>query len=264
MKRAIYSFGDEVFTFFANRAEEELNNRSIPHIFVGGSAVQAHTLKRLTRLYNTDISTLASNEMLRIQDYIRATDDIDLALKFPKTSNIQTDEINMVGTIRDFCDSLQGEYISGTEENIFKYKLNRRGITRPIFSVRVDDEDGESIFMNVSRKSKNLKRLSFNCYDRFIEDGSKLVIPYSEGYDLKLTVPKLEHVLATKISQFRAKDSMDISNLVEVIREAGEEINLEEIEDILKPVHIKNYDRFLSLTGFEALNPKTFQTCPIQ
>ncbi|MBT4165438.1 hypothetical protein HOE04_00180 [archaeon] len=258
MKRAIYSFGNEVFTFFANRVEEELNARDIPHIFVGGSAVQAHILKRLTDSYDTDISTLASNEGLRFQDYIRATDDIDLALKFPEEDEKDIAEVNTVGSIRDFCDALSGEYISGTEKNIFSYELERRGITKPVFKIKIDEDEEERIFMNLSRKSKNLKKLSFSCYNEFIDAGSELVIPYSKDYNLKLTVPKLEHVLATKISQLRAKDLMDISNLVKVVHSVGEEVDLEELERILKPVHTKNYGQFLSLVGLDGLHPNLY------
>ena len=249
MKRAIYNLGNEEFTFFVNKIEEELNHRGIPHIFVGGVAVQAHILKRLTQDYETDISTLASNEKIRFQDYIRSTDDIDLALKFPSEGDKDKDIIESVDSIKDLCSSLTGGYISGTENYIFEYGLERGGISRPVFTVSVDGNNQERIYLNISRRSKSLKKLPYSFYNKFIDNGSELVIPYSEGYNLKVTVPKLEHVLATKISQFRAKDSMDLTNLMGVVRDCGEEIDGNELRRILLPVHVDNLGRFNSLTG---------------
>ena len=49
-------------------------------------------MNRLTKKEGTDVSSLISTPKVRLQDYMRATDDIDIALKFPNDgeSDIET------------------------------------------------------------------------------------------------------------------------------------------------------------------------------
>lgn len=244
MKRALYSLADEEFAFLVDRVGEELRKREIPHIFVGGTAIQAHLLDRFVEKYGLDIASLASGEQLRLQDYLRCTDDVDLALQFARDA---TDEKEVARRITDLCSAVGGEILSKTENNIFEYGIERKGIKRPIFSVSVDGERKERIALNISRKSSDLRNLESRFYNEFIENGQELTVPYAPGFNLRVRVPKPEHVLATKISHFRAKDTMDMQNLVALMRATGEEVDLEEIKRILLPEHTRKYEKFLSL-----------------
>ncbi len=244
MKRELYSLVDEEFAFFVDKLGEELKRRQIPHLFVGGTAVQAHILDRLIEKYELDLTTLSLGGEARLQDYVRSTDDIDIALKFPDEG---ADEREVARAINDFCESVRGEYISKTENHIFEYGLDRKGIKRPIFSVSVDGEGKDGIVLNISRKPVDLRNLESRFYGEFIEAGQDLVIPYSAGANISIRVPKPEHILSTKISHFRAKDTMDMYNLVSLMRAAGEEIDMGEIERILLPEYTKKFEKFLSL-----------------
>jgi len=246
MKRELYNLGNEEFALFVNKTEEILKDLRIPHTFVGGTAVQAHTLKRLCEKYDTDVSTLASNKHIRFQNYVRSTDDVDLALLFPDNAS----DLDLVRMVTDeLYGSLEGVYLSGDEEHLFEYGLVRRGISRPVFSVAVDEVVGENLALNLSKQSRHLKGLGLRFYDEFIAEGEDLVIPYSDGFDIRMRAYKPEHVLATKISQFRAKDAMDLKNLVTVMHESGEEVDEEELRKILLPLYTDNLGKFNSLTG---------------
>lgn len=257
-KRFLYDLGNEEFAFLVNRIGEKLKSTGIPYNFVGGTAVQAHILHRLTQRYNTDIKSLAENKHIRFQDYVRSTDDIDLALLFPDNAQNHTFVSDM---LRKFYDGLDGVFLSHDEKHLFEYKFARRGERRPVLNVIVDDNPAEDLALNISQQSRHLRSFGIRFYEEFISQGKDLVIPYTPDYNLKLRVCKPEHILATKISQFRAKDTMDIHNLVKVMQESGETIDTEELRKILLPVHYENFVRFNSLTGMDVdLSMKSFQT----
>ncbi len=244
MKRALYNLGNEEFAFLVDRIGKLLKERQISHIVVGGTAVQAHILDRLTKKHRVDIEKLTTNDVIRFQDYIRLTDDIDVAMQFLDDGQ---NDIEAARKINDFCDELVGTYISGTDNHIFEYTLERRGVKRPVLGIIVDNVKGEDLLLNISRKSSDLKRLESRFYNHFVDHGVEMGLPYSNGYVVNLRVPKLEHVLATKIASFRAKDAMDIQNLVGVL-DSPKEIDTNEIERILLPVHEHNYfERFRPL-----------------
>ena len=245
-KRFLYTLGNEEFAFLANRIGEKLKDTGIPYNFVGGTAVQAHILHRLTQKYHTNVKSLAENKHIRLQDYIRPTDDIDLALLFP--DNAQNPAL-VSSVLRKFYDGLDGVFLSHDEKHLFEYQFARRGERRPVLKVTVDDHNPEDIALNISQQSRHLRSFGIRFYEEFISQGKNLVIPYTPSYELKLKVCKPEHILATKISQFRAKDTMDIHNLVTVMQDAGEIIDTEELRKILLPVHYENLVRFNSLTG---------------
>jgi len=182
---------------------------------------------------------------VRVQDYVRSTDDIDLTVGFPEGE--RRNDANIAQQIYGLYGALEGVFLSGTEDHILEYGLVRKGLKRPVFGVSVDDEVGEHISMNISNRSLDLDKLPTSYYPIFIESGERLVIPYSEGYNIAIRVPKKEHLLATKASNFRAKDAMDLKNLVTVIRASGEDIDFSEVEKILGVEYAKNYDRLLSL-----------------
>lgn len=243
MKHALYNLTDEQFAFFVDKIGVDLDGRDIPHIFVGGTAVQAHVLSRLTKKYEQPMDSLEGS--VRVQDYIRSTDDVDLALRFPE--DMPDTEVGR--KIKDFCESIPGEYIPGTENHIIAYTLERMGLKRPVFGVSVDDKSGEPISMNISKKPSDLNKLNTKYYNVFLEEGQELDLPFSEDYSFRVRVPRVEHVLATKISNFRAKDAMDLKNLVSVVEDVGESINLGEVRSILGPENTRKYEQFESLMG---------------
>lgn len=247
-KRFLHSLGNEEFAFLVNRIGEKLKDTGIPYNFVGGTAVQAHILHRLTQKYHTDVKSLVENKHIRFQDYVRATDDIDFALLFPDNAQNPAFVSNI---LRKFYDGLDGVYLSHDEKHLFEYQFARRGERRPVLEVTIDDHRAEDIALNISQQSRHLRSFGIRFYDEFIMQGKNLVIPYTPGYDLNLRVCKPEHILATKISQFRAKDTMDIQNLVNVMQDVGETIDTEELRKILLPVHYDNLVRFNSLTRMD-------------
>ena len=145
MKRALYSLENEEFVFLINKLREQFEKRKIQHTFVGGTAVQAHILDRLTKKYESDIVSLISNDNVRLQDYIRATDDIDLALGLEGQ-----DPIESAKKVKEICKAVEGEHLSDTGNYIFNFNLERTGAKRPIFGVTIDGESGEAIALNIS------------------------------------------------------------------------------------------------------------------
>jgi len=247
MKRALYSLENEEFIFLINQLKKQFEERRIPHNFVGGTAVQSYILDKLTKKTKSDIVSLVFNDNVRLQDYIRATDVIDLALGLGKFSPMDSAKI-----VKDICNAVEGEYISDTENYIFEFNLERTGAKRPIFSVAVDGERAEAIALNISHRPKDLEKLNKRFYSEFLDQGQELTIPHYNHHNLRIRVPKLEHVLATKIANFRAKDAMDIQNLVSVTKDVGEKINMEEIEGILGIEHSKKYHKFASLINYDS------------
>lgn len=239
MKSPVYTLGSEEFAFFANRVEEVLKEKDIPHIVVGGIATQAHILDRLCKHHKRDIVSLVSDENLRDQDYLRATDAVDVALKFPEYDALKGLEgkelefaenqahlttgkrINSIwDAIANGCDN--GDYLSCTGDHIFNYGLQRGGLQRPIFSVSVDRNMRSPIFIKISRRPEDLEALDTKFYNQFVNSGVDLSIPYAGGCNLNFRVLRPEHLLAVKIALDRPKDSMDVRNLVYTMRLVGE------------------------------------------
>jgi len=113
-KRALYDLTDEEFAYFVNEVNKGLEREGISHIFVGGTASQIQIAERLCKLHNTDLVTLARDE--RLQDYLRATDDIDLALATKAYAQGDTEYAHVINKL---LDSLTKEVISPSEEHIF-------------------------------------------------------------------------------------------------------------------------------------------------
>jgi len=248
MKAEIYDLADEEFAFFVNRVGEELEQREMKGIFVGGTAVQAHVLNELCKRDNCTIEDLILRDDIRLQDYIRATDDVDVAWKMPKHAK-SNEEI--ASEILGVLDSLSGEYISPSENHLIKYSMIRRGIQRPKFRIEVDKKSNEEdvIAMNIGRKKKDLANLDSRFYDKFIEKGQKLKIPYCENFNINMRVIKPEHLLSAKVASLRAKDYMDIENLIQVLKEGERKINHEEVAEILGPEYEYNFSKYIRLVN---------------
>lgn len=244
MKRELYDLTDEPFAMFVNRVGAGLKEEGIEHNIVGGTSVQAYILKMLTEKYNSTICGLLYNPKVRIQDYIRSTDDVDLALRFELATD--TEKVKKINSLLPKFEI--EETISPCGESIVEVIPERIGASRPTFRVYVDEKGSDEGFiaMNISRGNKgDIHNLNDSWYDELIRDSQELVIPYTQGYELRLQVPTLEHLLATKIAASRAKDLMDNKNLVDLSKEMGRSVNLEEIERLVLPESQKKYFAFL-------------------
>ena len=242
MKRQIYDLTDQPLIMFTDRVGKILRDNDIQHNIVGGVAAQAYILKMMIDIYGKNATEIAADPSIRIQDYIRSTDDIDMALSLTGDDEEKIKLIN-----QKVLPRLPYEGISPDQESIIEFKEERRGASRPIYRVYIDGQGSQEdvIALNISRgQLKDMHRLAPEWYNTFLEQGQELTIPYSEGYSLKLRVPKLEHVLASKIAHSRSKDLMDNRNLATLAKEAGVELDLGEMARILIPDFEDEYSAF--------------------
>jgi len=244
MKRRLYDLTDEPFVVFVNKIGEVLRNENIPHNIVGGVATQAYILDMLTKKYEKNISEIAYDTKIRVQDYIRSTDDVDVAL------DLRGEDTEKIKKINKFLPKLIFEDISPSEESIIEFKSERVGASRPVFKVYVDEKGNQDtiIAMNISRNQKgDLYNLDDVWYEEFLNQTKLVSLPYLDNFNLTLNVPRLEHLLASKISKCRAKDLMDNKNLMILMKDKKIGLDFEEMEKILLPLHEDNYEKFLSL-----------------
>lgn len=243
MKRQLYDLTDEPFAMMVNRAGAVLNGEGIKHSFVGGAAVQSYILDMLAAKYNKGICGLIYSPKIRIQDYIRSTDDIDLALQFN-----ETDDVEKIKKINKILPEFAFEEIAPSGDFIVETRPERIGASRPTFRVYVDGKGSqeEIIAMNINRgNGRDIKNLEDSLYNEIIDNSQELTIPYNKNYELKVVVPKLEHLLVTKIAGSRAKDLMDNKNLADLAKQTGRELDFDEMGRILYPVNEMKYLRFL-------------------
>ena len=80
MKRQLYDLTDEPFVMFVDRLDEVLKGEEIRYNVVGGVASQAYILDMLSKKHDRPIDGLVRYEDVRVQDYLRSTDDVDIAL----------------------------------------------------------------------------------------------------------------------------------------------------------------------------------------
>lgn len=187
-----------------------------------------------------------------MQDYIRPTDDVDLAVSsYVLESQGEVDFAKKVNRVLDKLE--KREIISPSEEFLLSYKLIRRGIKRPRFQVYVDEkgDDEMQIALNIGRNKKDLQNLDSENYDTFIDDGQLLQIPFTENFIIQARVIKPEHLISSKVAKFRAKDTMDVHSLADLMRDCGEKLNLSEIKKFLLPKYERNYERFLDLVDLK-------------
>jgi hypothetical protein len=235
-----YTLGNQEFAFFVARAGEVLKERGIPYTVVGGVAVQAHILDRLCRYHKRDIVSLTLDEGFQDQeDYLRATNAVDIAIRFPEYDQLGNSCVDMLkfdekqahlssgAKVNDICRAIvengdNGDYLSFDGEHIFSYVLERTGVQRPFFSVSVDGTLKNSICLKTSRKPQDLEGLDKRFYNIFIDNCVDLTIPFNHDWNLNLRVLKPEDLLAVKIALDRPKDAMDTRNLVDAMRLVGE------------------------------------------
>jgi len=247
MKRQLYDLTDEPFVVFVNKIGETLREQEVPYNIVGGVAAQAYILDMLAGKYGENVSEISGDENIRVQDFVRSTDDVDIALDLKGVKGDDSEKMKWI--TREFLPHLKFEEVSPDGESILRYTSERIGASRPRFRVYVNEQGGEDdvIAMNISRGQKgDLHDLHDKWYSKFIERGRDLEVPYSEGYKLRIRVPRLEHVLATKIARSRAKDLMDNKNIATLAKDVDQNLDFKEIRGILLPSHLDNFQRFLA------------------
>ncbi len=243
MKRELYDLTDEPFLMFTNRVGQVLGRESIIHNIVGGTAVQSYLFYMLCKIHNSTIQGLISDQSVRVQDYIRSTDDIDVAIRLE-----EEEDIDKIKRINKVVSELPFEEISPNGQYIVEVRAGRIGASRPTFRVYVDSKgsDQEVIAMNISRgQPGSLKKLDDKWYNPFLDNSQSLEVSYNEEYSLKIKVCRLEHILSTKIAAGRAKDFMDNKNLVDLAKEINYPIDFKIIEKILMPMHTDAYGHFI-------------------
>jgi len=252
MKRQLYDLTDEPFAMMINRVGTVLKKEGVKHNIVGGAAVQSYIFYMLTKKYNKDICGLIYDPDVRIQDYIRSTDDIDLALKLE-----EEEDTEKIRKINQFLPKFAFEEIAPCGEVIVEIRPERIGASRPTFKIYVDGKGSEDeiIAMNINRGKKgDIRNLEDHWYNKIIEESEELVIPYTPNYELRVVVPKLEHLLVEKIAGSRAKDLMDNKNLADLSKETGRELDFKEMKSMLLPINERNYFRFLEAQYPKQLN----------
>jgi hypothetical protein len=252
-KRQVYNLADEEFAFFVNKLHEQLQREKIPYVLVGGVAVQAHVLKRLHEKTGKSLIDLANDPNMRLQDFVRSTDDIDLSVhSYIENNNGEERYANKINNVLEGL--VVPEVVSPSDDLILGYRLVRRGISRPVYQVYVFDEtdDEQRIALNIGRNKKDLQDLEADNYDFFVESGETMTLPYAGDFDISMRIIKPEHLLAAKTAKFRPKDTMDMHNLVNVMIANGEVLDLGEMRRLLLPTYAQNFHRFLDLTKLEA------------
>ena len=241
MKRSLYNLTDEPFAMFVNRVGKVFRDIGIKHNIVGGVAVQAYMLRFLAG--ERDIVSFLDDSNIRIQDYFRNTDDVDVSL------NLQFNDNERRRIIEEILPQFEFEDISPVKNYIVGVKLERHGVSRPTFKFYVDGDNEsyeEIISMNISRNQEgDLHKLNDSWYKEFLNQSKKITIPYCQNFNLEINAPVLEHLLASKIALSRAKDLMDIKNLSGAVKDSGIELDFNKMDNILLPYHENNYCRFL-------------------
>lgn len=257
MKRALFDVVDEDFIVFLSRVSEQINRDGRQGVLVGGSAVQVHLANFLTQLARKPLDEVYMAGDIRTQDYIRATDDVDVSFKIP--ASVSEEPVERAKYVLEVLRGIEGEVISPSENNIFGYSTQRRGVKRPIFGISRDGETdpNRQIMMNVSTRDSELQDLDPNYNGVFIEGGETIALPYSRLYTPSLRVIRLEHLIATKMAKSRPKDVMDVANLIELANKVGRTPNREEVEHILGGnggTH-DMYSFLIQMLGYKAEHP---------
>ncbi len=270
MKRPLYSIDDEEFMTLLERTGEVLRARSIPYIFVGGVATQAHIVNYLCqKREGTTIYGLSHDHDFRIQDHLRATDDADITLDTRRISDNSQDvkvHQELIESLRDIEG--EGDYISPTGDHLVSIKLERSGAKRPVFRLGLDrdaDSPDSEVSLNFyygpedtnNRWPKEMADFERANYYDFFNTVQNLSIPFSPGKNVNLLVKGVEQLLATKIARAREKDWTDILLLYRHSNESGKPINMSEIERLLSAedsryhtsnlVLLDRFDRFRNL-----------------
>jgi hypothetical protein len=249
MKRQLYDLTDEEFMTLLERTDSVFRNREIPYMFVGGVATQAHIVNYLCQKEKKTLYDLANSDKFRIQDHLRATDDVDITLDSRKISKYSSD-IKVHQEIMEVLNEIKGEgiYTSPSRNHLVSIKLERPGKKRPIFRLGLDkeaDSPDSQISLNFyygpedtnDRWPKEMVDFERANYFDFFNTAKCISIPFSHEGNIDLNVKGIEQLLATKIARARVKDWADILLLYGHAIKAGQSINLNEVKKILHAKH---------------------------
>jgi len=248
MKRALYSLADDEFATLLQRVNDCFRRSPLNYTIVGGVAVQAHISNWLCKKYGCDLHRLAESPDFRVQDYLRATDDVDITVDPRKVNG---GKIEVAKEIVALEDKIVGDkiHMSLSGNNLVSIALERKGVKRPIFKLglNMDQNDkqygqsADAVSFNLYQGpddtndgwSHEMREFERRYYFEFIDRAQKLEIPYCDENKLVVVVKNPEDLLATKIARGREKDWQDILTLYNHSVQAGMPINLEKVRQLL-------------------------------
>lgn len=256
MKRPLYTIADEEFATLLDRADAAFRAKGIKYMIVGGVATQAHLINYLCK-DGKKLVDFVNDPDFRLQDHLRATDDIDITLN-PRKNGEEYDKVEFASKIYSVLESIvdkDGMFMSPTENHLVSISLERKGISRPIFRLGLDDDkDPEKVTsLNFYRGSddtnerwgKDIQEFENRFYYQVMDRAEDVKIPFCQKKDIILKVEKAEDLIATKLVRGREKDWNDILSLVNHSEAAGTPIDYKVIEKVLCSVDPKNERTYL-------------------
>ncbi|HLF53759.1 MAG TPA: hypothetical protein VI544_01130 [Candidatus Nanoarchaeia archaeon] len=252
MKRSLYTIADEEFATLLERAHAAFAAKGMKYMLVGGVATQAHIISNLCRSGKT-LMDFVVDPKFRLQDFLRATDDVDITLSPEKNGELMTPEekVKYAEKVFSVLDEIVGDkttyghglVMSPTDEHLVAISLERKGLARPVFMLGLDSEPtgDKTVSFNLfkgpedtnPRWGNDIVEFERRFYDDFMNRGVELKIPFSDGKDIALRVKKVEDLLATKIIRGRDKDLGDTLSLARHSERAGTPIDYEAIRRLL-------------------------------
>lgn len=252
MKRPLYTIAHEEFATLLDRTHKAFNEAGIELALVGGVAVQTHVAHALTRQHSAPLLTLFHQERIRLQDHLRATDDVDIALRIPVDPFIQEPrdkDMREAQKILGAVDAIKGEgvHFSPGGEHLAYINLIRRGHSRPQFLLGLDAEGTRDKIasFNLYRGPAELDNADLKAFEAKTYGGAMdraVVIPlsYAPGVTLPLRVKSAPDLLAVKIARGRPKDIGDALSLAHHLAAAGTPVDYLAVEDLFS-LHGKDY-----------------------
>jgi hypothetical protein len=244
MKRALYSIDDEEFLTLLERIDQSFLRRNIPYLFVGGVATQIHIINYICKKTGKSFYDIINSHEFRIQDHLRATDDVDITID-PRTILIEEQDTKIYQEINSILDELEQEspYMSVSGNHLVSVELERRGIRRPVFRLGLDEEpsSGNEVSLNLyygpqdtnNRWSQEMIEFERNNYFSFFETSKRISIPFYNGKNVEFNVKGLEELIATKLARSREKDWADVLLLYRHSKEANIPLDFSKLERFL-------------------------------
>lgn len=262
MKRALFNLKDEEFATLLARTGKAFAGAGIKYMFVGGAAVQMHIAQAMTKIHNLPLQSI-SPEILRTQDSLRATDDLDMVAYLSCPSNGSfTDKVKyQSGKVYEVLDAIAGEgvFFSPGEDALVKIELIRRAHVRPVFHLGLDgarDASDRLLAFNInlepicSHKTQTIQEFETENFQPFLNDALEVAFPYYGDATLSARVISAPDLFATKVVRGRPKDLSDAMNLALYTSRSGSPINQDYISHLLfsgrvpgtRPVRAQDFD----------------------
>jgi len=242
VKAQLYNLANEEFVTLLGRVEEGFEKEGIEHVYVGGVANQIHVAKALCEQYNEPLVDLIKSRKVRDQDHLRATDDIDVALRMQEKGNKRNEikDRTRIFSVLDYIVGDEGVFLSPSEDHIVSIEPHRKAHVRPQFRLGIDDKTDNSKIASFNfyrspadLKDPHLKEFEDRFYDFFIDRGVKVELPYSDKGNLSFKVLNPADLLAAKIVRGRPKDVSDAMSLVQHFSNADMSIDCDIVRKTL-------------------------------